>query len=107
MEGRYEDEGLDGLKDRSSAPMHCPNATSPEVIARIVHLRRQYHFGPLKISMYLQRYHDVEISHSGVWRILKRRDLNRLPAPQRYKRHPQRWKRYEKQRPGHQLAETY
>jgi transposase-like protein len=28
---RYEDEGLDGLKDRSSAPMHCPNVTSPEV----------------------------------------------------------------------------
>lgn len=22
---RYEEEGLDGLKDRSSAPLHCPN----------------------------------------------------------------------------------
>ena len=30
--------------------------------------------------MYLQRYHDVEISNSGVWRILKRLDLNRLPG---------------------------
>lgn len=100
---RYEEEGLDGLKDRSSAPMHCPNVTSPEVVAKIVHLRRHYHFGPLKISMYLKRYHDVQISHSGVWRVLKRLDMNRLPASQRYKRHPQRWKRYEKQRPGHQL----
>ncbi|WP_370876703.1 DDE-type integrase/transposase/recombinase [Amycolatopsis thermophila] len=26
-----------------------------------------------------------------------------MPASQRYKRHQQRWKRYEKQRPGHQL----
>ncbi|MFJ2667548.1 helix-turn-helix domain-containing protein [Nocardia fluminea] len=25
---RYEDEGLDGLKDRSSAPLHCPNVTA-------------------------------------------------------------------------------
>jgi transposase-like protein len=30
-------------------------------------------------------------------------DMNRLPASQRHKRHQQRWKRYEKQRPGHQL----
>jgi hypothetical protein len=38
-----------------------------------------------------------------VWRILKRLGLNRLPASQRYRRHILRWKRYEKQRPGHQL----
>ena len=36
--------------------------------------------------MYLKRYHDVEISSSGVWRILKRLDLNRLSASQRYQR---------------------
>jgi hypothetical protein len=29
--------------------------------------------------------------------------MNRLPASQRYRRHSLRWKRYEKQRPGHQL----
>jgi transposase InsO family protein len=38
-----------------------------------------------------------------VWRILKRLQMNRLPASQRYQRHRIRWKRYEKQRPGHQL----
>jgi transposase InsO family protein len=51
--------------------------------------------------MYLKRYHDVEVSNSGVWRILKRLDLNRLPASQRYKRHDRKWKRYEKPMPGH------
>jgi hypothetical protein len=45
--------------------------------------------------MYLQRYHDVPVSTSGVWRILKRLGLNRLSASQRYKRHDRRWKRYE------------
>jgi hypothetical protein len=30
--------------------------------------------------MYLKRYHDVEVSNSGVWQILKRLDLNPLPT---------------------------
>ncbi|MFE6098338.1 IS481 family transposase [Streptomyces massasporeus] len=100
---RFEAEGLDGLKDRSSAPHHTPHATTADVVEKILWLRRQYHFGPAKIAMYLQRYHDVAISTSGVWRILKKVGLNRLPASQRYKRRSIRWKRYEKQRPGHQL----
>uniref|UniRef100_UPI00300AF565 IS481 family transposase n=1 Tax=Streptomyces sp. CA2R101 TaxID=3120152 RepID=UPI00300AF565 len=82
---------------------HMPTATAADVVEKILWLRRQYHFGPAKIAMYLQRYHDVAISTSGVWRILKKVGLNRLPASQRYKRHTTRWKRYEKQRPGHQL----
>lgn len=98
---RYEDEGLEGLKDRSSAPLYCPTVTHPDIVEKIIHLRQHYHFGPLKITMYLKRYQDVEISASGVWRILKRLGMNRLPASQRYKRHTGRWKRYEKQRPGH------
>lgn len=91
---RYEDEGLDGLKDRSSAPLHCPTVTHPEVVEKIIHLRKHYHFGPMKIMMYLKRYHDVEISTSHVWRILKRLNMNRLPASQRYKRYSGRRKRY-------------
>lgn len=53
--------------------------------------------------MYLKRYHDVTISPSGVWRILKRLGMNRLPSSQRYKRHAERWKRYEKPQPGHRV----
>jgi hypothetical protein len=40
---------------------------------------------------------------SGVWRILKRLGLNRLPASQRYQRHDRRWKRYKKAQPGHRV----
>jgi hypothetical protein len=72
----------------------------PRWVAKIIYLRTSYHFGPAKISMYLKRYHDVEVSNSGVWRILKRLDLNRLPASQRYKQHDRRWKQYEKPMPG-------
>ena len=53
--------------------------------------------------MYLTRYHNLQISPSGVWRILKRLELNRLPASQRHKRHDRRWKRYEKPLPGHRV----
>jgi hypothetical protein len=70
-------------------------------VGKIVYLRTNYHFGPAKIAMYLKRYHDVSISSSGVWRILRRLDLNRLPASQRYKRTDRKWKRYEKPMPGH------
>ena len=56
--------------------------------------------------MYLKRYHDASISPSGVWRILKRLELNRLPASQRYKRLDKRWQHYEKQLPGHRGVRT-
>ncbi|MFG3604732.1 helix-turn-helix domain-containing protein [Micromonospora chersina] len=100
---RYQAEGVDGLRSRSKRPKTSPNATRAEVVGKIIYLRQNYHFGPEKIAMYLKRYHDVDISHSGVWRILKRLDMNRLPTSQRYKRHDKRWKRYEKQLPGHRV----
>jgi transposase InsO family protein len=100
---RYEEHGLEGLRDRSRRPRVIPHATKPEVVSKIVYLRQHYHFGPHKIAMYLKRYHDIEVSASGVWRILKRLDMSRLPASQRYKRHIDRWKRYEKPLPGHRV----
>jgi transposase InsO family protein len=100
---RYQAEGLDGLRDRSKRPLVSPRATHVEVVGKIIYLRQHYHFGPAKIAMYLKRYHDIDISNSGVWRILKRLDLNRLPASQRYKRHDRRWKRYEQPLPGHRV----
>lgn len=100
---RFEELGENGLADGSSRPHHSPLATKTEIVGKIIYLRQHYHFGPRKVSMYLRRYHDVEISPSGVWRILKRLDMNRLPSSQRYKTHDRRWKRYEKQLPGNRL----
>lgn len=53
--------------------------------------------------MCLKRYHDIQISPSGVWRILKRLDMSRLPSSQRYRRRVDRWKRSEKPLPGHRV----
>ena len=100
---RYEEQGLEGLRDRSRRPHVIPHETKPEVVDKIVYLRTHYHFGPHKISMYLARYHDVVVSPSGIWRILRRLGMSRLPASQRYRRHVDRWKRYEKPLPGHRV----
>jgi transposase len=97
---RYEELGEEGLRDGSSRPLTSPNATQKEVVGKILYLRQNFHFGPQKISMYLQRYHDITISPSGVWNILKKLGISRLPGSQRYKRHKDRWKRYEKPLPG-------
>lgn len=53
--------------------------------------------------MYLKRYHDVDISSSGVWRTLRKLNRNCLPSSQRYKRLDKPWQRYEKQQPGHRV----
>jgi len=100
---RFEEHGPEGLRDRSSAPHHMPTATPTDVVGKIIHLRSHYHFGPQRISMYLARYHEVQISPSGVYRILKRLGMNRLPSSKRNKPHNKRWHRYEKQQPGHRL----
>ena len=68
---RYQEQGLEGLRDTSSRPHSSPNATKAEVVGKIIYLRRHYHFGPHKIAMYLKRYHDIEISPSGIWRSLE------------------------------------
>ena len=73
------------------------------MVGKIIYLRQHYHFGPLKISMYLERYHDVD--DQPVRRLADPQAPRDEPAAgsQRYKRHDRRWKRYEKPLPGHQV----
>src|ERR687891_1229909 len=66
---RFEEQGIEGLKDRSTKPLTSPRATQSEVGGKILYLRQNYHFGPNKICMYLKRYHDIDMSSSGIWRI--------------------------------------
>jgi transposase len=100
---RYQDEGIVGLRDRSSAPHHCPHATHADIVNKIVYLRQNYHFGPVKIQMYLTRYRHITITSSAIYNILVRLGLNRLPASQRYQSREKRWKRYEKPLPGNRV----
>lgn len=100
---RLEDDGPLGLRDRPRRPRRSPNATPQDVVEKILHLRRSYHYGPMKIRMYLKRYHAITKSQATIWRILRQAGLGRLPENMRYKRHALRFQRYEKALPGQQI----
>jgi putative transposase len=52
---RYEAEGMDGLQDRSHAPLHHPYAVSDDVERRILSLRAEHpSWGPRKLKARLQ-----------------------------------------------------
>src|SRR5215831_14849635 len=52
---RYQTEGIEGLKERSRAPHHHPNALSAEVEAAVVRVRRAHpSWGPKKIEAWLE-----------------------------------------------------
>ena len=100
---RFEAHGGGGLADRTRVPHHSPRATPADVVSKILYLRQHYHFGPGKIADYLKRFHGLSVACDSVHRILRRHGMNRLPANQKYRRHAQRWTRYEKAQPGHRL----
>src|SRR4028118_2254290 len=100
---RYQAQGLVGLRDQHHAPHHCPRATHPDIVQKILYLRQHYHMGPWRIRMYLLRYHEIVIADQTVYRILRRHGLNRLPQNQAHKPQHQKWRRYEKPLPGHRL----
>jgi len=100
---RYDEFGEAGLISRSNRPHHQPRKTRPEVVEKILYLRKHYHFGAGRISAYLKRFHEISIAASSVHRILTAHGMPRLPANQKHTSHRKRWKRYEKQRPGHRV----
>jgi hypothetical protein len=53
------------------------------VVAKIIYLRQNYHFGPHRSPMCLKRYHDITICPSTMWRIQRRLEMSRLPNSQR------------------------
>ena len=97
----YERLGEAGLTSKRSVPHNHPNKTPAAVTEKVLHLRRKYHLGPMRIVWYLERYHGIRISDAGVYRILCRNGLNRLPRGTRLRK--VHTKRYNKQVPGHHI----
>jgi len=70
--GRYEKEGLNGLKDRKRTPKNIPHKLSKQAEARIIELRQKHpSWGPLRL---LERYH-IEGSNGSVNRVIKQNGL--------------------------------
>lgn len=86
---RFRREGVQGFADRSCRPKRSPNATSPEVVERVIELRRLKRTG-LRIAR------ELRVAQSTVSRVLRRHRLSRArdlePRPDVV--------RYERKRPG-------
>ena len=97
----YRELGEEGLRSRRCGPHNHPNKTPDEVVEKILHLRRTYHMGPIRIVWHLRRYHGISTSDATVHRVCKRHGLNRLPD--RVGRRTVHTHRHEKQAPGHHV----
>ncbi|MCL1927952.1 MAG: IS481 family transposase [Treponema sp.] len=99
----FSKKGTEGLVNKKPGlvPGSCPWRIQGEVEEKILYLRKTYHFGPQRISWYLERYHGLKIK--GVYSVLKRNGLNMLPASERKRSIPSKFTRYEKQTPGHHV----
>jgi transposase InsO family protein len=78
MVERYFGGGFDGLKDRSRAPRHHPNAVSKSVEEAVIEARRRHStWGPKKLRVWLERHHPGVIwpAASTIGEILTRHGL--------------------------------
>ena len=97
----YQQQGEAGLVNKKPCARSHPKTTAPAIVDQILHLRRTYHLGPIRIVWYLERYHDIRVCDATVYRTLKRHGMNRLPN--RVGRRAVHTHRYEKQVPGHHV----
>ena len=97
----YKEEGAPGLIPKKPIAKSHPRQLSSEVIEKILHLRSKYHFGPQRITWYMERYHDISVSCSTVYRTLGRHGMKRLPK--NVGRRAIHTRRYAKQVPGHHV----
>jgi len=97
----HDREGQAGLYRKKPVAKCHPRKTPPEVVEKILEIRREYQHGALRIMYYLERYHGIKISESTVTRVLRAHGVGRLPktAP----RSALRTKRYAKKVTGHHV----
>lgn len=87
---RYQQHGLEGLKNLKSGskkPHH--RATPPHIVALILRVRAERQYGPIRICLYLQRFHQVYVSVPTIYKILKRHGVPRV-SMKRYRPGPHR-----------------
>lgn len=88
---RYREEGVGGLKDRSSCARRLPHALGDTVVDTICRMRRELGVGPHRIA-----YH-LKMAASTVYAVLRRAGLSVLA---RLDRTTRAIVRYERERPG-------
>ncbi len=62
----YAEYGEEGLTDSKPRPENHTLPVPQEIEEKILYLRKTYHLGHLRISWFLERYHDLKVSSGGV-----------------------------------------
>ncbi len=89
--GRYREAGCPGLRDRPRGPHRSPLRTPPHIEALILRVRQERQYGAVRLSLFLQRYHQIYVSPPTILRILKAHRVPRVslkrdrPGPRRRK----------------------
>jgi transposase InsO family protein len=99
----YNIKGETGLINSKPCPRNLNLRTPKHIEDKVIYLRKTYHFGPRRISMYMERYHGIKISSSGARYVLIRNDLKLLPRNAKRRSPEPKFKRYNKQVPGHHV----
>ena len=98
---KFEKYGEKGLERKIRDPKTYGNRLDSKVIELILELRKQYKLGTWRIKWYLERYHDINISESSIYRTLKRHNVKSLDKITTRKAMGP--KRYAKETPGHHV----
>ncbi len=75
---RWQESGMHGLSDRSSAPERHPNQTSTQIEDLVEQARRKHKVGPVQLATRLADEHGVQVPVSTIYAILRRRGISRL-----------------------------
>lgn len=98
---KYDQYGTEGLLRKKREADTYPNRINQKTVDLILDLRRKYKLGAWRIKWYLERYHDINISESSVYRTLKRNGIK--PLKRAVTRKAMGPKRYAKETPGHHV----
>lgn len=96
---RFDEEGLDGLEDRSSRPRSHPGATDARRVAKVLAARETHRCGPANLAQL------TGVPERTVTRILRRHGVARLPecdpmTGEVIRASRATTRRYERSRPG-------
>lgn len=94
---RYMSHGVEGLKNKSSRPHKICYQIPKDVVATILMLRHQRHYGAIRMSYYIKQKYNWFVSKTTIHKLYQEHGLNRLRYRKKWQRYPQL---YSKEMPG-------
>ena len=98
---KFDKNGREGLLRKKRGSSTYWNSIGLKTVELILKLREEHKLGTWRIKWYLERYHDINVSESSVYRTLKRNNIK--PLDRSSTRRAMGPQRYSKDTPGHHV----